>query len=141
MAGLLPLPRIKPPSGAAVMLSGPAPWSEVTVMAKAGAAPRAKATAATEIAFMENLPLCPLLLRRDVEQGARIVVFQRPQRTVGAFLDIADAVTDTPAIGELGAAMPVHHHATDAHGRHAADQRVAVPLRESLVALVEHQIA
>ena len=42
-----------------------------------------------------------------MDQRAGIGVFQHPQRTVGPFFHIADAVAHIPALGGLGAAMAV----------------------------------
>ena len=42
-----------------------------------------------------------------MDQGTGIGVFQHPQRAVGTFFHIADAVADIPALGGCGAAMAV----------------------------------
>src|SRR5580700_10908978 len=76
-----------------------------------------------------------------MDQGAWIGVFQHPQRAVGGFFYIADAVTHLPALDGLGAAMAVKDDADERHGYEAADEAVPVPLWESLGACVEHQIA
>jgi hypothetical protein len=41
-------------------------------------------------------------LRRHMDQGAGIGIFQHPQRTIGAFLHIADAMAPIPALGGFG---------------------------------------
>ena len=48
-----------------------------------------------------------------MDQGAGIGIFQHPQRTIGAFFDIADAVTHIPAFGGFGAAMAVKDNAVE----------------------------
>jgi hypothetical protein len=47
-----------------------------------------------------------------MDQGCGIGVFQHPQRGVGRFFDIADAVTHIPALGGFGAAMAANDDAT-----------------------------
>jgi hypothetical protein len=76
-----------------------------------------------------------------MDQRAGIGVFQHPQRAIGAFFHIADAVAHIPALGGFRAAMAVEDDAVERLRRHAADEAVAVPLREGLRAAVEHQIA
>src|ERR1700722_5782038 len=44
---------------------------------------------------------------RHMDQGAGIGVFQHPQRAIGAFFHIADALADIPALGALRSAMAV----------------------------------
>jgi hypothetical protein len=65
-----------------------------------------------------------------MDQGAGIGIFQHPQRTIGAFFNIADAVVDIPALGGFGASMTVKNDAVERFGPQAADEAVAVPLRE-----------
>src|SRR5437867_12960686 len=62
--------------------------------------------------------LCSLRVRRlgcHMEQGAGIGVFQHPQRAIGGFFHIADAVAHTPALGGFGAAMAVKDNAVERH--------------------------
>ena len=76
-----------------------------------------------------------------MDQGAGIGVFQHPQRAIGSLFHIADAVAHIPALGGFGAAMAVKDDTVERPGPQAADEAVAVPLREGLRAVVEHQIA
>ena len=48
-----------------------------------------------------------------MDQGAGIGVFQHPQRAIGAFFHIADAVAHIPALGGFGAAMAVKDDADE----------------------------
>ena len=82
-----------------------------------------------------------LLFRCHVDQGAGIGVFQHPQRAIRAFFHIADAFPYIPALGGFGAAMAVEGDADERLGRQTAYEAAAVPLREGLGALVEHQVA
>src|SRR5579859_2424815 len=92
-------------------------------------------------------PLLVLLTRtgrwrgRHMDQGAGIGVFDHPQRAIGAFFHIADAVPDIPALGGFGAAMAVKDDAVERPRPQPADEPIAIPLREGLSAVVEHQIA
>src|ERR1700676_4186006 len=72
------------------------------------------------------------LLGCHMDQGGGIGVLQPPQRAIGALFHIADAVTNIPALGGLGAAMAVKDDAVERHGHQAADEAAAVPLREGL---------
>ena len=76
-----------------------------------------------------------------MDQGAGIGVFQHPQRAIGPLFHIADAFAHIPALGGFRAAVAVKDDAVERHGRHAADEAAAIPLRENLSAVVEHQIA
>ena len=76
-----------------------------------------------------------------MDQGAGIGVFQHPQRAVGALFHIADAMAHIPALGGFGAAMAVKDDAVERLAPQAADEAVAVPLREGLGTAVEHQMA
>ena len=60
-----------------------------------------------------------------MDQRAGIGVFQHPQRAIGAFFYIADAVAHIPAIDGFGAAMAVKGDADERHGHHAADETAA----------------
>src|SRR5215210_5332112 len=76
-----------------------------------------------------------------VDQSAGIGVFQHPQRTIGALCHIADAFADLPALSGLGSAFTVEDDASERRALHAADEAAPIPLREGLLATVEHQIA
>src|ERR1043166_9137407 len=80
-------------------------------------------------------------LRGHVDEGTGIGVFEHPQRAIGAFFHVADTVADVPALGGLGAAVSIEDDAVQRFCLHAADEAVAVPLREGLRAAVEHQVA
>ncbi len=80
-------------------------------------------------------------LGRHMDQGAGTGVFQHPQRAIGTFFDIAEAVSYIPALGGFGAAVAVKDDSVQRHGPQAANKSVAVPLWEGLCAVIEHQIA
>src|SRR5579871_3532977 len=80
------------------------------------------------------------LLWRYVDQRAWVGVFQHPQRAIGSFFDIANAFADVPALGGFGAAMAVHDDAVKRRRPQTADEGVAVPLRERLLAGIEHNV-
>jgi len=68
-----------------------------------------------------------------MDQGTGIRVFQHPERTIGALLDITDALSYIPTIDCFGAAMAIKDDAIESHRLHAADEAVAVPLRKGTV--------
>ena len=76
-----------------------------------------------------------------MDERAWVGIFQHPERAVGTLLHIADTMAHVPALRHLCAAMPVEDNPVERFGRHAADEPVAVPLREGLRSAVEHQIA
>ena len=57
-----------------------------------------------------------------MDQGAGVGVFEHPQRAVGAFCHIANALTHTPAFGHFGAAMAVEDDAVERRGAQAANK-------------------
>src|SRR4030095_13755973 len=71
-------------------------------------------------------------LRCHMDQRTGVGVFNHPQRTVGSFCDIADTLSHTPTLGGLGAALSIEDDAVERLCPHAADESVAVPLRERL---------
>src|SRR5262249_59874163 len=85
-------------------------------------------------------PDSTLLFGWNSDKSAGVGVFQHPQRAIGTFFHIADAVAYIPALGGFGAAMAIKNNAGERRGPHATDEAVAVPLRERLCAAVEHQI-
>ena len=76
-----------------------------------------------------------------MEQSAGVGVFQHPQRAIGSFFHIPDAVSHIPALSGFGAAMAVKDDAVERLRLHPADEAVTVPLRECPGAAIEHQIA
>jgi hypothetical protein len=62
-----------------------------------------------------------------MDQGAGIGIHSEPS---GPSSTIADAVAHIPALGGFGAAVAVKYDAVQRPGFHAADEAVAVPLRE-----------
>src|SRR5690242_10778799 len=87
------------------------------------------ATAAMNIAVTKPAPNRPahhgiVSLGCYMEQRAGIGVFQHPQRAIGAFFYITDAVARIPALGGFGAAMPVKDDAVKCHGLHATDEAI-----------------
>src|SRR6185436_8495554 len=80
-------------------------------------------------------------LRCHMDQGAGVGIFQQPQRAIGTFCHIADALSHSPALCGFRAALPIKDDAGERLGSHAAYKTTAVPLREGLRAAVEHQIA
>ena len=65
-----------------------------------------------------------------MDQSAGIRVFQQPQRTVGRLFHIANTFADIPALGRLGSTFTVEDDAIQRLRRQAADEAVAVPLRD-----------
>src|SRR5260221_2502298 len=86
-------------------------------------------------------PRAPRSLGCHMDQGAGIGVFQQPQRAIRGLRHIADALAQIPALGGLGSAFAVEDDASERMARQAADEAVAVPLREGFRTAVEHQVA
>ena len=76
-----------------------------------------------------------------MDQGSRIAIFDHPQRAIGSFFHIPDAVPHVPTLNALRSAVAVKDNAVEALGLQAAHEAAAIPLREALRAPVEHQIA
>src|SRR5882672_9333601 len=104
---------------------------------------------AEKAGVLRPFPLLVCLLHRwgrngpfgcHMDQGAWRGVFQQPQRAIGGFCHISDSFAHSPALSSFGAALAIKNDAGERLGSHAADESVAVPLREDLGTAIEHQI-